>query len=170
MRQPFLPLERHLPALAGEGWRAALRRGLEEALGISGCRRLLARLGPRVAHGEPVFEAFLDLCQLELDAPGVSEAVPSHGPLVLVANHPFGGTDALAVAALATRARPDFKILANAESLAIPGVAGSLLPLEVLGEPGAGRRNAATLRDAVRHLALGRALVGFPAGAVSHWQ
>ena len=39
--------------------------------------------------------------------------VPASGPLVVVANHPFGGVDGLALYALLRRVRPDVKLLGN---------------------------------------------------------
>ncbi len=169
-RPVFLPLEKHLPALAGRGWRASLRNALEILLGIRSCRLLLAKLEPMLECGKSVFDAFLDLCEVKLDAAGVAAAIPATGPLVIIANHPFGGMDGLAVAALATRSRPDVRFLVNAELLALPGAGDYLLALEILGEDGAPRRNSASLKQAVRHLRNAGVLVVFPAGAVAHWQ
>ena len=42
------------------------------------------------------------------------EALPSSGPLVIVANHPFGLIDGLLVGHLTNRVRSDFKVLTNA--------------------------------------------------------
>ena len=90
--------------------------------------------------------------------------------MVVIANHPFGGADALAVAALATRARSNVRILANRELLALPGVESYLLPLEILGDEQGQRRNLGVLREGLAHLRDGGCLLAFPAGAVAHWQ
>src|ERR1700753_1680710 len=39
---------------------------------------------------------------------------PATGPLVIVCNHPFGVIDGVAICLLASRLRPDFRILTNA--------------------------------------------------------
>ena len=39
--------------------------------------------------------------------------IPENGPLIVVANHPFGAIDGLALMALIKRRRPDVKMLAN---------------------------------------------------------
>lgn len=127
-------------------------------------------LGRRVAAGEPVFEAFMDLNRLHLDAVGVIESLPATGGVIVIANHPFGGADAVAMAAMVARVRPDARILANAELLGMPGMDEWLLPLQILGEAGAESANFANLRRALRHVRSGGLLVMFPAGAVAHWQ
>ena len=166
----MLDLERFLPWLAGSGWRAALRGGLERLLGLPQVRALLAELEERTARGEAPSEAFLELSGMQLEGDGVEDAIPRSGPLMVVANHPFGGADALALLTLCMRVRKDTRALANAELAGIKALAETLIPLHILGEPGSERRNVAGLRDGLRHLRGGGVLVVFPAGAVSHWQ
>jgi putative hemolysin len=167
---PMLDLERFLPWLAGNGWRAAVRGGLERVLGLPQVRALLAELEERAARGEAPCEVFLELSGMQLEGDGVEAAIPRSGPLVVVANHPFGGADALALLTLCMRVRKDTRILANAEMSGIKALAEALIPLHILGDPGSERRNVAALRDGLRHLRGGGLLVVFPAGAVSHWQ
>jgi putative hemolysin len=169
-RKRFLPVEEHLPALAGSGWREVARNLLETVMGLPEIRRRLQQLEARVACGENPFRALLDLMAIEIDARGVAEAIPRSGPVVMIANHPFGGPDALALAAMAIEAREDARILGNAESLALPGVERWIMPLEILGGPRAARANPGILKGALAHLCNGGLLVVFPAGAVSHWQ
>jgi putative hemolysin len=89
---------------------------------------------------------------------------------VVIANHPFGGPEALAVAMLVMRARADVKVLGNNEAMRLPGFADWTYPLEIFGGEGAARQNLAVLRETFAHLRRGGAIVVFPAGAVSHWQ
>ncbi|NNM31264.1 MAG: hypothetical protein HKO57_17260, partial [Akkermansiaceae bacterium] len=139
--EDFLSLGKHLPALSGDGWRGSLRRNLEAAMGLPRTRRLLAEMEDRIRAGDPVFEALLGVSGIAIDAPGVVDAIPASGAVVVVSNHPFGGADAAVMAALATRARPDTRILANAELLGMPGLGDWLFPLRILGEAGAARAN-----------------------------
>ena len=96
------------------------------------------------------------------------EAWPRSGPLILAANHPFGGLDGLVVAALCARARPDLKILANQELCRIAELRPLIIPVDVFGVKDKAA-NVGGLRSAIRHVESGGALAVFPAGVVSHW-
>jgi len=169
-RKPFLPLEERLPILEGGGWHATLRKAVEDLMGLPEVRRRMDLLAERVASGEETFRAMLEVMEIELEATGVVEAIPSEGPVVLIANHPLGGPEPLALSTLALRARSDFKVLGNVEVGALAGIEEWLLPLEILDGEGAVRRNLGMMKRALTHLREGGVLGVFPAGAVSHWQ
>ena len=99
---------------------------------------------------------------------GFPEDLPSSGPLLLAANHPFGGVDGLIVAALGASVRPDLKILANRELCRFAELRSLLIPVDVFGKKGQAS-NVAGLLAAIRHVESGGALAVFPAGVVSHW-
>ncbi|MFP6878021.1 MAG: hypothetical protein VCA37_14420 [Roseibacillus sp.] len=166
----FIPIEERVPILVGEGWHGALRRSLEILLGLPEIRRRVDQAREQVAQGEQGFEALLKAMDFGMDARGVMEAIPREGPLVLAANHPFGGPEAAVLPVLATRVRPDVKVLGNNEVMALPDMERWMLPLEILGGEGAARKNLGILKQALVHLRNGGALVTFPAGAVAHWQ
>ncbi len=90
------------------------------------------------------------------------ERIPESGRVVIVANHPLGARDALALLALVGSVRRDVRILANDFLLAIDGLAELLIPLRVFGRPGA---DSLRLVDAA--LAREEAVIVFPAGEVS---
>jgi putative hemolysin len=50
--------------------------------------------------------------QLHID-PADAARIPATGPVVVVANHPFGMLDGAALAVLLTRVRPDVKLMTN---------------------------------------------------------
>lgn len=91
------------------------------------------------------------------------ERIPESGRVVIVANHPLGARDALALLALVGSVRRDVRILANDVLLAIDGLAELLIPLRVLG----GRPGADSLRLVDAALAREEAVIVFPAGEVS---
>ena len=94
--------------------------------------------------------------------------VPALGPLIVVANHPFGGIDGLIMGDILTRIRPDFRLLANRLLQAIPELQPWVSPLDAFGGRDSHKRNLPGLRQAIRWLEGGGALGVFPAGTVSH--
>ncbi len=96
--------------------------------------------------------------------------VPTSGPLVIVANHPRGPVDGLLLISLLGRVRSDLKVLGNSLLRFVPGLQPMLLPLDVFEGARSVRRNASVLRQALRWLKSGGALLVFPAGEVSHGQ
>jgi putative hemolysin len=94
--------------------------------------------------------------------------VPESGPLVVVANHPFGALDGLALLDLVGRVRADVKLLGNHWLAAIPELRPQLLPVDVFGGSASIHRNGVAVRAALRWLAEGRCVVMFPAGEVAH--
>ncbi|MBI5863632.1 MAG: GNAT family N-acetyltransferase [Planctomycetes bacterium] len=96
-------------------------------------------------------------------------AIPTSGPLVVVANHPFGALDGLVLTALLQRVRPDVRVLANYVLARIPEMRATSLFVDPFGGPGAAIRNRAAMKTAVQWVAGGGALGVFPAGEVSHF-
>ncbi len=97
----------------------------------------------------------------EIDV-GFTEPVPASGPLLVVANHPLGMQDALALLQWLGSIRPDVRMLGNEWLASVPALEKLLLPVDVFGR-GAGSR----ARNLYRALENGEALIVFPAGEVS---
>jgi len=91
------------------------------------------------------------------------ENIPAEGRVVIVANHPLGAFDALALVHLVGAVRRDVRILANDVLSQLAQLSSLLLPVNVFGS-GA---SAGRLRDAYRALENEQALIVFPAGEVS---
>ncbi len=96
--------------------------------------------------------------------------IPRTGPLIIVANHPFGLADAVILGHLIGQVRPDAKFLANSMLSSMPEVQPWIIPVDNFGGAGSERRNVGAMKLALRHLASGGALIIFPAGAVAHYQ
>ncbi|MBN8884565.1 MAG: lysophospholipid acyltransferase family protein [Rudaea sp.] len=92
------------------------------------------------------------------------ENIPAEGRVVIVANHPLGAFDALALVHLVGSVRRDVRILANDVLSQLAQLSSLLLPVNVFGASGA---SAGRLRDAYRALENEQALIVFPAGEVS---
>jgi putative hemolysin len=93
--------------------------------------------------------------------------VPRTGPVVFVANHPYGVLDGIVIAWLVEQARPDFAILTNAVLLRAPEVRDFVLPVDFSETQEAQRTNLASRAAARARLDAGGAVVVFPAGGVS---
>ncbi|MDF1793452.1 MAG: lysophospholipid acyltransferase family protein [Thalassobaculaceae bacterium] len=95
------------------------------------------------------------------------DAVPKDGPLVIVANHPFGVLDGIVVSYLTSRIRPRFKVLTNSVLFRAPEVRPFLLPIDFAESREALATNIETRKLALRELSEGGAIIVFPGGTVS---
>lgn len=111
-----------------------------------------------------------DFCERTLEYLGVScritererENIPVEGPLIVVANHPLGMVDAIALLQMIGSVRRDVRILGNDVLAAVPQLGPLLLPVDVFG-----KGSASKMRNIFRSIEAGEVLVMFPAGEVS---
>lgn len=120
--------------------------------------------------GEPVFAAALRKLQIELRiAEGAQhlDRLPRTGGVLLVANHPYGVIDGLALGHLGMDLRGNVQILTNSLLCRVPEVDPYLLPVDFSGTPEARRLTAETRRRAAALLMAGKVVAVFPAGGVA---
>jgi putative hemolysin len=96
--------------------------------------------------------------------------IPSTGPVVAVANHPFGMLDGVVLAVLLTRVRADVKVMTNYLLRDVPELARHCIFVDPFQNGAATYTNREAVREALAWLRQGRMLAIFPAGEVSHWQ
>jgi putative hemolysin len=94
-------------------------------------------------------------------------AVPSGAPLVMVANHPFGIGDGIAVLALAEQLGRPCRILMNSDFLKVPEIRHMALPIDFSETREAIKTNVESRNAARRLLREGVTIVVFPAGGVA---
>jgi putative hemolysin len=110
-------------------------------------------------------EALLAEMKVTLDVPPADiDRIPIRGPLVAVANHPFGVLDGAALAVLLSRVRPDVKILTNALLQGIPELREQCIFVDPFHTPSSAEKNVKPLKRAMGWLRQGGALAVFPAG------
>lgn len=95
---------------------------------------------------------------------------PLEGPLVVVANHPFGGIEGIILASMLLKKRSDIKIMANflLNGLGLRELNELLIYVDPFERQGSVAHNLKPLREAIEWVRGGRALGIFPAGEVSH--
>jgi putative hemolysin len=95
------------------------------------------------------------------------ERLPSEGPAVVVANHPFGVVEGMILSLLLRRARPDAKIMANYLLSYIPEMRDMLFMVDPFGRDASARKNIGPLKDCIRFVKNGGMIGVFPAGEVA---
>lgn len=141
---------------------------LAEVSGLNRLERFYNEI--KVAPGEDFIAALfahLDL-KLEVD-PADIERVPKEGGVAIVANHPYGAIDGLAMLHVLRDRRPDLKVMANFMLQQLEPLKERFIgvnPFETL----ATRSSFQGMRQAHQHLSDGGALGVFPAGEVSSYR
>lgn len=149
------------------GLMKALRPGLEMVLKFGDLNRIHDAAISR--GGSDPYAALLEAMgiSVEVDAAELAR-IPTEGPVVVVANHPFGGIEGIALAQLLGRVRPDARLMANHLLGLIPLLREAFFLVDPFGGPDAVRRNLSVMREVIGWVRDGHALGVFPAGEVSH--
>ena len=95
------------------GGRAMIRL-MENATGRLRLIRRASGYGDEIAQGRDFWQVMVDRYGLTLDVvAGSLDTIPRHGPLIVIANHPFGILDGLMLGHVLRLVRGDFRILAH---------------------------------------------------------
>ncbi len=131
------------------------------------------RLYTRVQKSSEGFrlESLLAAMRIDLQLDPADQArIPSSGPVVVVANHPYGVLDGAILTVLLTRVRRDVKVLTNFLLADVPELQRHCIFVDPFHTDRSVESNRRSMRAALAHLAQGGMLAIFPAGEVSHWQ
>ncbi|NNU80560.1 acyltransferase [Halovulum dunhuangense] len=149
---------------AGRG----LIRSIENLTGRPALIRMAAGYEQEVGAGRDFWQVMVERYGLRLDLRGGGiENIPREGPLVVISNHPYGILDGLMLGHILSRARGDFRILANHVFRKAADLDRVVLPISFDETPEAVALNLATRKEAIGYLAQGGCIGVFPGGTVS---
>jgi putative hemolysin len=146
----------------------AFIRMAENVTGRVGLIKRASGYEGEVAAGRDFWEVMTDRYGLTLDVVGGSlESIPSEGPCVVLANHPYGILDGLMMGRILAERRKEYRILANHVFRNAPDLERIILPVSFEETKEAIKGNLETRKEALRFLADGGAIGIFPGGTVS---
>ncbi len=145
--------------------RRLARRSLHRMLGYDATLRIAKMLQDQPA--DRIMGTMGDLLAQSVEASGLTH-IPSHGPALIVANHPTGIADGIIMNHLIAQVRPDAYFFANRDILRVfPQMECMIAPVEWRKE----RRSHAKTRDTLQYVqnatAAGRLGVIFPSGRLA---
>ena len=94
--------------------------------------------------------------------------IPKNGPLLIIANHPFGIIDGLILCSIVSKVRGDFKIMTHETLKLLPQLEKYILPVDFSGnDRNSLKHNLETGKKAKNQLQSQGVLIIFPSGSVS---
>ncbi|MGI9363554.1 MAG: lysophospholipid acyltransferase family protein [Rhizobiaceae bacterium] len=121
-----------------------------------------------VANGRDFWSVMVERYGLSLDVSGGSLSnIPKDGPLILIANHPYGILDGMMLGHILSQTRGDFRILANRVFRKAEDLNEIILPVSFDASKEAMKLNLETRKTALSYLGQGGAIGIFPGGTVS---
>jgi putative hemolysin len=146
----------------------ALIRVMENMTGRPGLIRRADGYDADIAGGRDFWSVMVDRYRLSLSVSGGSlDNIPRDGPLILIANHPYGILDGLMMGHVLQQQRGDFRILAHRVFRKAEDINRIILPISFDETKEAVQQNIETRKTALRYLSEGGAIGVFPGGTVS---
>jgi putative hemolysin len=150
------------------GFCRGIVRLLEFATGQPRIRRLYEDHAKLARPHELFWQDAIDALELDVRPDRDPRAiVPASGPLVVIANHPFGVLDGVILCWLVSQARADFQVMTHRVLHQAPEVRSRILPVDFSGTDAALQNNLNSRRRARELLDNGGALLVFPGGGVA---
>lgn len=145
----------------------AVAKPVSRLLALDGLDRRYQKIAPECT-GRDFLREVMRIYSLGVRvSPLELERIPKTGPVVVVANHPFGGVEGVILADMLLGVRPDVKILANSLLGRIGELASLFILVNPFGGSGATSTNIGPLKQCLGWLRSGGLLGAFPAGEVA---
>ena len=172
--QPDKPTNRQIArdisyahSAATKGGRALIRV-MENMTGRPGLIKRADGYAQEIESGKDFWSVMVDRYKLSLSVTGGSlDNIPKTGPLILIANHPYGILDGLMMGHVLQQSRGDFRILAHRVFRKAEDINRIILPISFDETKEAVQQNIETRKESLRYLADGGAIGVFPGGTVS---
>ncbi len=146
----------------------AMIRVMENTTGRLRLIKRAAGYEEEVAAGRDFWEVMRERYGLTLEVVGGALSnLPTNGPLIMIANHPYGILDGLMMGHILSQTRGDFRILANSVFNKAEDLNRIVLPISFDTSKEAMKLNLQTRKTALEYLAQGGAMGIFPGGTVS---
>ena len=143
------------------------RPALEWLLGIPKLNTT-HRMAAAMDHALPFADRVLQVLGISYVVTDEERAlIPEKGPVVVVANHPFGGIEGIILLSLLRSIRPDMRFMANYLLGAIPELHNQFIFVDPFGARSAAAKNIQPMKESLRWLQNGGMLGIFPSGEVS---
>ena len=144
-----------------------MRPAIYRALGYAQAVELADTVSNMSARG--AFDHASGLLGLDIHSTGL-ERVPRAGGFMIVANHPTGIADGIAMHDLLSPVRDDVVFMANRDALRVNiRLADKLIPVEWREGHKTSTKTRETLKMTARAIERGAALVIFPSGRLARW-
>ena len=148
--------------------RKALIRSIEFVSGQPYLYNIYREYQKNPDRWDSFWDGCVDLLKLDIDFDEEKiKKIPSEGPLMIVANHPFGVLDGLVICWLTSKIRSKFKVLTHSLLLRASETKDFLLPIDFSENKKAMITNLETRKTARKILDEGGTIVVFPGGTVS---
>jgi putative hemolysin len=158
-------IEERAPRLSSSALWPLARPPLYAVLNYDKAVRMADEIAPM--GGREALEFISKLLSVRLEISGL-ERMPSSGPFLLLANHPTGITDGVAMYDAVKQARPDAIFYANSDAMRVCSrFDEALIPVEWVAAKRTRERTRLTLKMTEEALQEGRPIVIFPAGRLA---
>ena len=149
-------------------WRRLVIRTVESVTGGWRIARLYKVAKTYVDCGWDVWDSALDVLRVRIGVASHDVAkIPESGPLLVIANHPFGLVDGVILCHLVAKVRSDYKILLNNVLEQVDEIKPYILPVDFRDSLAARRVNARSAIEAKKLLHKGGVVIIFPSGGIS---
>lgn len=146
----------------------AMIRLMENATGRLSLIKRAQGYEQEVAAGKDFWQVMVERYGLGLEVMGGSlDNIPKTGPVIVIANHPYGILDGLMLGHILSVVRGDFRILAHKVFRKAEELDEIILPISFDETREAVQQNLATRKESLRYLGDGGCIGIFPGGTVA---
>ncbi len=158
-------VEERAPKLVKSGFWFIIRPIMNFLMGYKNAVKMVDHVFP--IGGNEAFSYVSELLELKLEMSGF-ENLPKTGPIIVIANHPTGIADGVALFDALKKTRSDIRFYANADALRVcPRFLETIIPVEWVLEKRTREKTRYTLTETQKAISENMVLGIFPAGRLA---